>query len=110
MGANDWMLGVLMRKGATRDVCENRHGGNPESQKAFKSVQERLTEAQQRVFRAISDRGERGATNDELCAVLGLTPNQVSPRLVELRMAGRIDRHGIRLTRSGCSAAVWRAL
>lgn len=106
MSQNDWMIGGLIPK----DVCANRHGGNLESQKSFKSVQQRLSEAQERVFNAIRVRGERGATNDELCVILGLTPNQVSPRLTELRMSGRIDKLGTRLTRSGCSASVWRAL
>lgn len=92
------------------DVCQNRHGGNPESSAAFNKIYSRLTAAQERVLRCIRDAGERGRSNDDICIVLGLTPNQVSPRLTELRIQGRIGKIGTRPTRSGCSAAIWRAL
>ena len=92
------------------DVCANRSRGNPESRAAFESIKDRLTQAQERVLRCVKDAGERGRTNDEICVVLGLTPNQVSPRLTELAIAHRIEKIGTRLTRSKCSAAVWRAL
>lgn len=94
---------------APKDVCANRSRGNLESAKAFETVRDRLSQAQARVYSAIKNAGEYGATNSELCVVLGLTPNQVSPRLTELYVAGRIDKNGTRLTRSRCSAAVWRA-
>lgn len=95
-------------RGGAQDICQNRHRGNPLSVKAFETVRDRLSQAQARVYVAIKNAGERGATNSELCVVLGLTPNQVSPRLTELYVAGRIDKIGTRLTRSRCSAAVWR--
>ena len=94
----------------TSDICANRHKGNTESRAAFKRVKDRLTEAQARVFVCILSSGVRGRTNDEICVVLGLTPNQVSPRLTELAIARRIEKIGTRLTRSKCSAAVWRVV
>ena len=90
----------------TSDICANRHKGNTESRAAFKRVKDRLTEAQARVFVCILSSGVRGRTNDEICVVLGLTPNQVSPRLVELKIQGKIVKKGTRLTRSGCPASV----
>lgn len=92
-----------------RDVCQSRHGGNAESVEAFQSIRDRLTAAQERVYRCVTDAGERGRTNDEICVVLGLMANQVSPRLTELHIARRITKIGTRLTRSKCSAGVWRA-
>lgn len=90
------------------DVCSNRHKGNPESEAAFVAVKDRLTEAQNRVWQCVKDAGTRGRTNAEICLVLGMTPNCVSPRLTELKIAGRIEKIGTRLTPSRCSAAVWK--
>lgn len=93
------------------DVCRNRSRGNTESAQAFQSVKDRLTKAQERIYRAIKDRGERGATTDELCVVLGLTPNEVSPRISELHFKlFKIEKIGTRLTRRNNPAAVWRAV
>lgn len=91
------------------DICQNRHRGNPESVEAFQSIKDRLTQAQERVLNCIKQ-SDNGRTNDEICVVLGLTPNQVSPRLTELKIAGRIERVGTRLTRSKCSASVWKQI
>ena len=91
-----------------RDITANRHKGNLQSTAAFNAIKDRLTVQQERVFRCIKDGGERGRTNEDICGVLGLTPNQVSPRLTELHVAGRITKIGTRLTKSKCSAGVWK--
>lgn len=94
-----------------QDVCKNRSRGNEESRKAFESVSDRLTAAQERIYKAIKDRGEHGATTDELCVALGLTPNEVSPRISELHFRlFKIEKIGTRLTRRNNPAAVWRAV
>lgn len=93
-----------------QDICRSRHKGNPQSVAAHNAIMERLTVQQERVFRCILDGGERGRTNEDICGVLGLTPNQVSPRLTELHVAGRITKVGTRLTRSKCPAGVWKAI
>ena len=92
------------------DVCSNRSRGNTESHSAFQAVRDRLNESQERIYRCVKDSGEHGRTNDEICIVLGLTPNQVSPRITELHIAHRIAKIGTRPTRSKSPAGVWRAL
>ncbi|MBC8105900.1 MAG: winged helix-turn-helix transcriptional regulator [Anaerolineae bacterium] len=53
----------------------------------------------------------RPMTLDEIAAALGKFPSSVSPRLTELREAGKIEHTGeTRPTRSGRNAAVWRAV
>lgn len=97
-------------KGAAADVCARKHKGNPNSVAAFESVSKRLNESQNRIWNCIKDAGERGRTNDEICIVLGLYPNEVSGRITELYLANRIEEIGKRLTRRKCSASVWRTI
>lgn len=102
---------TVQSAGAATDVCRNRSRGNTESALAFQSISDRLTVAQERIYRAIKDRGECGATTDELCVVLGLTPNEVSPRISELHFKlFKIEKVGTRPTRNGHPAAVWKAI
>lgn len=61
MSRNDWML-RLLAPWVDKDVCERRHGGNEQSREAFKSVRQRLTEAQERIYNAIWRCGEDGST------------------------------------------------
>lgn len=90
------------------DICTNRHKGNPESVEAFQSVKDRLTSAQKRVFDYIVLC--QGATVDEIAIALDKTPNSISGRVTELLRDGKIKREGRRKTRSGCMAAILKAV
>lgn len=81
------------------------HKGNEESRKAFETIRDRLTEQQERVLRAIRA-SDNGLTAEEIAEKLGTTVNCVSGRATELKIAGKIYKAGVRLTRSGCSAAI----
>lgn len=90
------------------DVCRNRSRGNTESEQAFQSIKDRLTITQERVLQVIRNTG--GSTTDEIALVLGLTPNEVSPRISELHFKlHKIEKIGTRFTRRNHPAAVWRA-
>jgi transcription initiation factor IIE alpha subunit len=63
------------------------------------------------VLEALIDRGNRGATDDELQTALGMDPSTERPRRVELERAGLvIDSGERRKTRSGREAVVWMAV
>jgi hypothetical protein len=96
--------------GTGYDICANRHGGNTESVAAFETVKDSLTEKQWQVFKYIKARKSRGATVDEIACDLGKTPNAISGRVSELKRDGKIVKCGRRLTRSGCTAAVVKAV
>jgi hypothetical protein len=63
----------------------------------------------ERVFAAIVAAGAEGRTTDELEAHLGLSHQTCSPRVNELAHLDRIRASGMRKTRSGRAAKVWRA-
>lgn len=90
------------------DPCR-RSGGNHESTAAFRAGDK--AKDREMVYRAIRARGAAGATLDEISTAFGRPPNALSGRVVELREAGRIVRTvERRRTRTGCSAAVYRAV
>ena len=91
------------------DVCSNRHRGNAESEAAFQSTKDRLSVQRERVLKAIRD-SDSGLTAEEIAMVLGTTVNAISGRCSELKMAGRIYKSGTRVTRSGCSAGILKAI
>lgn len=94
-----------------QDVCKNRTVRDALESLPRLFISPRLTAAQERIYKAIKDRGEHGATTDELCVALGLTPNEVSPRISELHFRlFKIEKIGTRLTRRNNPAAVWRAV
>lgn len=90
------------------DICRNRHGGNAESEDAFKDLLPTLSRTRHRVFRLIHGSGGGGLTVHEAAATLGKTPNAVSGRFTELKAAGYISQHGRRPTPTGSSAGVYR--
>lgn len=59
----------------------------------------------ERVYQVIRQRGAHGATDNELCAVLGLSGSSVRPRRIELLRADRIETDGTK--RQG--STVWYA-
>jgi predicted transcriptional regulator len=91
------------------DICYTRHKGNTESVATFQAIKDRLTVQQERVLKAIKN-SDNGLTVDELCDVLGCTPNEISGRASELKRDGKIRKNGTRLTRRGHAAAVLVAI
>jgi hypothetical protein len=79
------------------------------SRAAADSLSPRITAAcRRRVYTAIKERGARGATDQELQAVLRLKVNVETPRRWELVNAGLVKDSGKRRkTPSGRTAAVW---
>jgi predicted XRE-type DNA-binding protein len=93
------------------DVCASRHKGNEESREAFETVKDRLTRNQNAVLSFIKSCGEHGATTDEISEHFGVGQNNVSGRRTELLRDGKIKLTGEkRKTRSGCTAAVVKAV
>ncbi len=92
------------------DVCEKKHGGNPESRAAFVNLKDRLTLEQEIVFDFIKSCGEHGATTDEIAVHFDGNPNDYSGRVSELKIKGRIVKCGTRPTRSGNPAAILKAV
>lgn len=92
------------------DVCARKHGGNPESIEAHKTIRGALPALREAVYHQIKESGEYGRTVDEYCAMWDETPNAISGRFSELARDGRIVKIGRRKTRSGCSASVWKAV
>lgn len=91
------------------DVCSRKHGGNQESAEAHKTILGGKAAQRERVYEAIKQTGNYGRTLDELAQWWAVGPNSISGRFSELARDGRIVRIGRRPTRSGCSAAVWKA-
>lgn len=90
------------------DICARKHGGAETSIEADKTVKKEKDREQ--VYGLIYHAGRFGHTLDELCIMLHRAPNQLSGRLTELRVAGRIViSDESRLTRTHCWARVYRA-
>lgn len=87
------------------DICENKHGGDQESQAANPPATQK---ARQRavILAAIKLRPD-GASCDEVAVALGKTPNAISGRFTELKCGGLIRKNGTRPARSGKQAGVW---
>lgn len=86
------------------DICENNHGGNPESYAARSSLNS--SEIRRRVLGFIQARGPQGATSDEIEQALGLSHQTASARCSELKAEGKVCVVGSRKTRSGSKASV----
>lgn len=62
----------------------------------------------ERVLSLLRDRGDHGATDQEMQTELQMSGNTQRPRRKELEKAGKvIDSGRTRKTSSGCSATVW---
>lgn len=84
--------------------------GSETSYDAARQMDDKLNAWQDRVYRLIWVRGDRGATDEELIDALKASPSTVRPRRVELREKGLIvDSRKTRKTRSGRNAVVWVA-
>ena len=89
------------------DITRNFHGGNAESTAAHRSIVPMKETLRRRVISFVRERGEHGATSDEIELALGLPHQTVSARITEAKAGGDLVPSGRRrLTRSGRSAAV----
>jgi hypothetical protein len=92
------------------------YGGHPPYQKhsatskqAAAQIKDRLGPMHKAIIEALTRRGARGATDEELMAELDMGGNTERPRRRELQLMGRIEDAEItRLARSGRNATVWR--
>ncbi len=91
------------------DPCSNRHKGNPQSTAAFNVIADKITDKQRELLEAIKA-APYGITLDGLSEAYNVPPNAISGRVSELKRLGKIYTDGTRKTRSGCSAAVLKAI
>lgn len=91
-----------------RDVCENRHGGNPESIEAFHTTPSETRERQRKAIRKMALAAcSYGITTDEIAQHLSVPPNSVSGRLSEMKRDGLlVETAHRRKTRMGKMARV----
>lgn len=73
-----------------KDICGNKHGGNPESVAAFKTISPGIAKAQAEVLAAIEATGDMGLSIKEVASLLNKPFNAVSGRGTELKLAGKI--------------------
>jgi predicted ArsR family transcriptional regulator len=88
------------------DICENRHGGNEQSEAAHASIAPRAGTIRARVRAYIA--AHPGATCEQVEIALGLKHQTASARLSELKRDGDIRVTGTRRISSGCSAAKYQ--
>lgn len=86
------------------DICAGRHGGNEQSQAAFRSASRTSAESRAAVLAFIRSCGAHGATNKEIAAHFGKGINAVSGRRSELLADGSIVETDRR--RDGCGVVV----
>jgi hypothetical protein len=89
------------------DICQNRHGGNEQSNAAFEETSKGLPRRRALCLALIHNAASKGLTVHELAALLDTTPNAVSGRLTELKKDGRITKIGSRPSPTGSQAAVY---
>lgn len=90
------------------DITGGRHGGNPQSVAAHDSIVIDKARVRRQIITWVSQRGDVGATSDEVERALGLPHQTVSARFSEAKVSGDlIDTGRRRPTRSGRQAAVY---
>lgn len=92
----------------TDDICKNNHGGNEESEEAYRSSSaEQRERMREKVYSFAVRRGTKGITADEVSIASQLVHNRVAPRISELKRDGRLVPTAVRRkTRFGKSARV----
>ena len=101
--------------GRASQVTSDRYVGAPyAAEGTSRQAAERIVGAagtlRRQVYEFIRDRGEHGATDEEIATGLGMNPSTVRPRRGEAQEAGLIVDSGLtRKTASGRAAIVWRA-
>ena len=82
--------------------------GTATSTEAAEAITPQHLVIRQAIYDYIKSRGSKGATADQIEAVLEFAGNTIRPRLAELSARGLIHRTGdTRLTRAGRKAFVW---
>ena len=84
--------------------------GSETSKAAAETIQPHAGRLRELVCRFLADRGEQGATDEELCEALNLQSDTGRARRCGLRDTGHVTDSGRRRpTRSGRKATVWVA-
>ena len=80
-------------RAAGRDICQNRHRGNPESRAAHQRLRKsgRLSADARCIYALILKAGHRGLTPKEAAAVMGKKIHQISGRFTELKRLRLIE-------------------
>lgn len=92
------------------DEAKLRHDAKRTSREAALLMEPKLGTLRSKVLNAIRVAGKDGMTDDELVAKLGLSPNSVRPRRVELVEGGWVvDSGRCRWSFYGNDAIVWTA-
>ena len=86
------------------DICKKYHGGNQESVDA-NPTHTRKYKDRTRIMEWLSR--VMDGTCDEAEVALNLSHQSASARFSELKREGKIEKCGVRPTRSGCMAAVY---
>ncbi len=72
------------------DPCENKHGGNAESEAAFERATKTAQVRREQILRLLDDRGTYGATAKEAAQCLGVELHALSGRFTELKASYQI--------------------
>lgn len=90
------------------DPPAQRH--SPTSVAAAEGIEPRAETLRRAVLEFLRQRGEQGATDEEIQDALAMPGNTARPRRRELQMAGLVvDSGNTRETRSGRQAVIWVA-
>lgn len=91
------------------DPCARKHGGNEQSEEAWRTARISLCDSRRRVLHSVKCAGFTGATSKEIARDLNVPLNTISGRFSELKrmhmIRRRTDTRGKTITRDGC--AVW---
>lgn len=84
------------------------HSGSPTSKAAAESMKPHAGQQREQVRQFFAERGELGATQQEVELALGISGNSVRPRCKELEQSGEIkNSDSTRPTLAKRNAAVW---
>lgn len=86
------------------DICENRHRGAETSIAAFEKVKHTKQLMYDRIMYLAQQRKDYGITVHDVSHQFGKTPNEVSGRLSELKMLGKLKKSGLR--RNGAAVLI----
>src|SRR6185312_7296264 len=84
------------------DICERKHGDNPESVAANQQIASHKRNLQAKVYELILSR--KGTTLKEVVRLLDMPIQTASARIAELKAMGSIQSNGHR--REGCAVLV----
>lgn len=90
----------------TDDITYRKHGGNEFSNAANQSTDK--DRDLQRIYRLLHSIYPNGLTADEVAARFGMLSQTCSARFSEMKYYGWLEKCGVRNTRSGRPAGVWR--